>query len=94
MRNILEKKIEEKLRKRMKSIGGRCYKFVSPGNNGVPDRICVFPSGQIVFVELKTKGGRFSEVQKVQQKRLIDLKQKVENIWNDEDLEMFFETWS
>lgn len=33
---MLEKDIEEKLRKRVKALGGRAYKFVSPGNAGVP----------------------------------------------------------
>ena len=31
-----------------------CYKFVSPGNKGVPDRI-VIGNGHTVFVELKAK---------------------------------------
>lgn len=40
---MLEKDIESKLRKRAKEIGGRAYKFVSPGNSGVPDRLVVLP---------------------------------------------------
>ncbi|NLY20696.1 MAG: VRR-NUC domain-containing protein [Tissierellia bacterium] len=93
MREVPEKKIEKTLRLRMKKLGGRCFKFVSPGNNGVPDRICIFPSGQLVFVELKRPGGKLSNIQKVQIKRLLDLNQKVEVIENYEDLDLFFETW-
>ncbi len=32
--------------------GGRSYKFVSPQNRGVSDRIVIFP-GQVWFVEIK-----------------------------------------
>lgn len=34
-----EKEIESYLRDRIRRIGGKAYKFVSPGNNGVPDRL-------------------------------------------------------
>lgn len=30
-------------------------KFVSPGNDGVPDRIVVLPGGRVIFVELKAQ---------------------------------------
>lgn len=46
--------------------GGLCFKFVSPGNPGVPDRLILLPGGRVVFVELKTEGGRLSELQKWQ----------------------------
>ena len=42
------------------SAGGRCYKWVSPGNSGVPDRIVFLPGGKVIFVELKTETGRTS----------------------------------
>jgi len=51
-----ESNIEKYLTDRMKCIGGKSYKWVSPGNNGVPDRIIIFPSGKIIFVELKAPG--------------------------------------
>ena len=37
-------------------IGGRAFKWVCPGVTGVPDRICVFPGGRIVFIEFKRPG--------------------------------------
>lgn len=61
-----ESAIEEKLVRGVKALGGRAYKFVSPGNAGVPDRIVVFPGGQVIFVELKTETGRLSKVQTFQ----------------------------
>lgn len=68
-----EAEIEKRLRNGIRQIGGRCYKFVSPGNAGVPDRIVVLPGGKIVFVELKTETGRLSPLQHIQITRLRDL---------------------
>ncbi|WP_455257942.1 VRR-NUC domain-containing protein [Peptoniphilus asaccharolyticus] len=90
MRNVLEKKIEKELERFMKSIGGECLKFISPGTNGVPDRVCHFPDGFSVYVETKRpKGGRLSEVQKYMHKKLKNVKQNVEVIWTEEDLKNF-----
>jgi len=44
--------------------GGRTYKFASPSQRGVADRIACLPNGTTWFVELKTKGGRVSELQR------------------------------
>lgn len=51
-----EKDIEKYLRDRVRAIGGKAYKFVSPGNDGVPDRLVCLPGGRVVFVELKAPG--------------------------------------
>lgn len=68
-----EKLIEDYLRDEVKSIGGRAFKFVSPGNNGVPDRLVCLPGGKIAFIELKAPGKKSTPLQEVQQKRLKDL---------------------
>lgn len=51
-----EKTIEKKLVEKVKSIGGLCFKFVSPGNSGVPDRLILIADKKIAFVEVKAKG--------------------------------------
>lgn len=51
-----EIKVEETLRKAVEAEGGLCLKFKSPGNDGVPDRICLFPGGRVAFVETKRPG--------------------------------------
>jgi hypothetical protein len=51
-----EKIVESYLVRRVKQAGGKCYKFVSPGNNGVPDRIVLLPIGSVYFVETKAPG--------------------------------------
>ena len=58
-----EKSIEKQMRKYVKSIGGKFYKWVSPGEAGVPDRICIMPSGDILFFEVKKPGGELSALQ-------------------------------
>lgn len=73
-----ESAIEAKLLQGVKAAGGLCLKFVSPGNPGVMDRIIILPGGRVIFVELKTKVGRLSDLQKWQrgefQKRGADVR--------------------
>lgn len=56
MRILQEKDIEKYFVRRVREAGGKAYKFVSPGNNGVPDRMVCLPGGRVVFVELKAPG--------------------------------------
>ncbi|MCD7724940.1 MAG: VRR-NUC domain-containing protein [Clostridiales bacterium] len=51
-----EKEIENKFRIAVKSAGGMALKFVSPGFDGMPDRLVLMPGGRIGFVELKAPG--------------------------------------
>lgn len=55
---MLESKIENRLKKAVEAQKGKCLKFVSPGMRGVPDRICLYPGGRIIFVETKAPGGK------------------------------------
>lgn len=48
-----EKITEEKLVIAVKQMGGICPKFVSPGFNGMPDRLVLLPFGKVAFVEVK-----------------------------------------
>lgn len=78
--DLKESKIEAVLVAAVRAAGGRAYKFVSPGNSGVPDRIIVFPCRAAVFVELKTVHGTLSALQQVQQRTLKNLGQDVHTI--------------
>jgi hypothetical protein len=60
---MLEKDIENALVRRVKTLGGTCEKFTSPGRKYVPDRIVTLPGGRVVFVELKAPGKKPTELQ-------------------------------
>ncbi|MBR2182930.1 MAG: VRR-NUC domain-containing protein [Acidaminococcaceae bacterium] len=69
----LEKHVEALLVSGVKRMGGLAYKFVSPGNSGVPDRIILMPGGKIYFVELKREEGQLTNLQKRQINRIQKL---------------------
>ena len=65
-----EKSIEQKLTLMVKKRGGICPKFVSPGFDGVPDRIVLLPGGRMAFVEVKAPGQKPRPLQVARQKLL------------------------
>jgi len=67
---VTEKYIEQKLVKAVKELGGIAPKFVSPGLDGVPDRIVLLPMGRIAFIELKAPGKKMRPLQ-VKRKRQL-----------------------
>ena len=66
-----EKSTEQKLVKAVKAKDGLAPKFVSPGFDGVPDRIVLLPHGRIAFIELKAKGRKMRPLQ-VRRKRQLE----------------------
>ena len=99
---MTEKDIEEYLRLGVKKLGGVAFKFTSPGNSGVPDRLIVMPGNsgvpdrpivmpgnRIYFVELKRPGGRTSPLQNRQISRLKDLGCRVLVVDSKESAERF-----
>ena len=86
-----ESAIEKKLLEGVRRLGFRAYKFISPGNDGVPDRI-VMGRGKTIFVELKTDVGRPSPIQKVQIKMLQDLGQDVRVLYGSKGVEEFLQS--
>ncbi|RGY92892.1 VRR-NUC domain-containing protein [Hungatella hathewayi] len=88
---MLEKDIEKILVNEVKKLGGRAYKWVSPGNDGVPDRIVILPGLRPIFVELKTETGRLSAIQNVQIDRLRKMKQNVKILYGESQVRDFLE---
>lgn len=88
---MLEKDIEKILVSEVKKLGGRAYKWVSPGNDGVPDRIVILPGLRPMFVELKTETGRLSAIQNVQIDRLRKMKQNVKILYGESQVRDFLE---
>ncbi|HEL8297259.1 TPA: VRR-NUC domain-containing protein [Listeria monocytogenes] len=65
-----EKYIEQKLVAKVKIMGGMAPKFVSPGIDGMPDRIVLLPMGRIAFVECKATGKKMRPLQNKRKKQL------------------------
>lgn len=65
-----EKHIEQKLVAAVKSMGGIAPKFVSPGIDGMPDRIVLLPMGRIAFVECKATGKKMRPLQNKRKRQL------------------------
>lgn len=60
---MTEKDIEQRLVQAVTKAGGWCPKFISPGTNGMPDRIILMPRGRIAFVEVKAPGQKPRKLQ-------------------------------
>ena len=70
---MLEKIIERKLVAGVQKLGGIAPKFVSPGLDGVPDRLILLPGGRIAFAELKAPGKTLRPIQVVRKRQLESL---------------------
>ncbi|MFA9398381.1 MAG: VRR-NUC domain-containing protein, partial [Clostridiaceae bacterium] len=68
---MTEKEIEGMLTKEVKKRGGWALKFISPGINGVPDRLVLMSGGKIAFVELKAPGKKMRPLQ-IKRKRQLE----------------------
>ncbi len=66
-----EKTIEEHLVKAVRLMGGLAPKFVSPGLDGVPDRLLLLPDGRMAFAELKAPGKQLRPLQ-IRRKRQLE----------------------
>ena len=85
-----ESTLERHLVQHIRTIGGLCLKFVSPGYAGVPDRVVLLPGGEVVWVELKTPEGVVSPVQRRMHAKLRHLVQRVEIVRTDADIRRVF----
>nr|DAF09657.1 MAG TPA: Nuclease [Caudoviricetes sp.] len=72
-----EKTIEQRLVKTVKNSGGIAPKLVSPGFDGMPDRLVLLPGGKIGFVEVKAPGKEPRPLQVARHKLLRRLGFKV-----------------
>ena len=68
-----EKRVEKIFTDAVKKMGGMAVKFVSPGLDGVPDRIILLPGRKIAFVELKAPGKKPRPLQEKRKRQLEGL---------------------
>jgi hypothetical protein len=86
---VRESEIERHFVWTVERMGGITYKFTSPGRKGVADRIACLPDGSTWFVELKTKGGRLSPLQRMFAADMAALNQRYMCIWTKEQVDEF-----
>jgi len=87
----MERDIERYFVKKAKENNALAFKFSSPSNSGVPDRLVIRSDGSVEFVELKKKGEkprplqlqvfRILEVFYGQTVTIIDSKKQVDEYW-------------
>ena len=87
-----ERDVESYLVKQMAGHGIQCVKYVPDQLPGMPDRLCLLPGGRVLWVELKTKGGRLSELQKYRHQWLRKLGHEVRVVWSREQVDELIES--
>lgn len=85
--NVRERDVEKYLVEKLESIGLKCMKFLPDMLNGMPDRLVLLPDRQVVWVELKTKGGAVSELQKLRHRELERRGHVVEIVWTKDQVD-------
>ena len=81
---LRESVIERNFVTEVKKRGGLAVKFVSPGLDGVPDRLVLFPGGKMAFVELKAPGKNMRPIQEKRARQLTALGFRVYCVDNKE----------
>ena len=82
-----ERDVERYLRRKMYGLGIDCVKYVPDQLPGMPDRMLLLPQGRVAWVELKTTGGRLSEIQKYRHAWLKGIGHTVYVVWNKEQVD-------
>lgn len=80
MKSDREVKVEKAIRELAIRLGWLCWKFVSPGLKGVPDRFFA-KAGRVVFIEVKRVGEEPTEQQNLRANELRDA--GIECYWVD-----------
>jgi len=60
---LTERQLEKAIKDTALKLGYLTYKFTSPSNCGVPDRIFINPHGYVFFIEFKSKTGKVTALQ-------------------------------
>ena len=90
---MLEKYIESYLVRRVAFLKGKAYKFSSPSNRSVPDRLCCLPHGIKKFVECKATSKKPTPLQAKVIKYLRDLGHEVFVVYSKEKVDILISMW-
>ena len=84
----LERDVEQRLTRRVEALSGLCIKA---GQDGWPDRIVMLPGGVLVWVELKRKTGKLSDLQRYRRTQLEQVGQRVQYLWSVDAVDGFID---
>lgn len=82
-----EREVEKYLVRQVESLGLATYKFVPDQAPGMPDRVVLLPGSRVLWVELKTKGGRLSELQLYRHAELRKAGHDVVVVWSKDQVD-------
>lgn len=83
---MCEKSTEKRLVTEVERVGGWCLKLPAIHNAGLPDRLCLFPGGEVVFVELKAFGKKPRKIQTLMHRKIRALGFRVEVVDTPEQI--------
>lgn len=89
-----ESEIENYLVWRVELLGGTAYKFRSPSQRGVADRVVCLPDGSTHFIELKAPKGRLSALQQLFASDMVALKQRYACLWSKQQIDDWAAQWN
>lgn len=89
-----ESDIERLLAVRVAAAGGIALKFSSATRTGYPDRLCLFPGGRAVWVELKAPGRKPRLLQRLRHDELRGLGFAVRVIDSKDTVDKFIEDYA
>jgi hypothetical protein len=84
-----ESTVEKYLHEQVVKAGGDTRKVTYPGRRGAPDRLILWPGGQMEFVETKAPDGKLESWQEREHKRLRDLEFRVSVLWDKKQVDMW-----
>lgn len=87
-----EKEIETYLCETVRRLGGQAFKFTSPMNRGVADRVVCLPDGTVWFIEVKAPDGKLTALQKRFGEQMAALKQRYAVIYTKEEVDEWLHT--
>ena len=85
---VRENKVEKYLDKEVTKLGGLTRKWVSPGRDGVPDRIVII-RGDVWFIEVKTQDGKLSVRQEREHTSLKEAGAQVHTVYGEPGVDEF-----
>lgn len=86
-----ESALERRLVREVEKIGGLAPKFVSPGNNGVNDRLVILNDGVTIYVEMKAPGKPLRPLQERWKRKLQKLGHRHYKLDSNEDIDRFID---